>query len=190
MVACIKISTAQTLLTDITLTSSPPHQNKKLNHQTKYVHPPSTGSVSKRREMKERDRTSDDENGVSHRVNHSLQGGHPGHPPMEIVVRPKVPAREPHDDVVPHAKQPDEREVGEGYNARSVRHKPEELVRHGRVAKQRQSADRVHQMQRGCTHYMLPGKTRYPCMLVKMFSATNSPMVMDCTLGGTVPHGP
>lgn len=31
---------------------------------------------------------------------------------MEVVVRPKVPACEPQGEVVPHAKEPDDGEVG------------------------------------------------------------------------------
>jgi hypothetical protein len=37
---------------------------------------------------------------------------------------------------------------------------------------------------------MFPSKSRYPCILVTTFNATNNPIVMDCILGGIVPQAP
>ena len=67
-------------------------------------------------------------------MHHSLQRRHPRHPPVEVIVGPKVPARQPHDNVVPHAEEPDEGEVGKGDDARSVGHEAEDLVGDGWVA--------------------------------------------------------
>ena len=61
-----------------------------------------------------------DLHGVGHRVHNSLHRCDPGHPAMKVVVRPKVPARQPHEQIVAHAKQPDEREVGKGDDARAI----------------------------------------------------------------------
>jgi hypothetical protein len=56
---------------------------------------------------------------------------------VEIIVCPEIPAREPHDNVVPHAKEPYEGKVGKGDDACSVGHEAEELVGDARVASSR-----------------------------------------------------
>lgn len=50
----------------------------------------------------------------------SLERRDAGNPTVEVIVRPKVPAGQPHEKVVPHAKEPDDGEVGERDDAGSI----------------------------------------------------------------------
>lgn len=50
------------------------------------------------------------------------------HPPVEAVVRAEAPSRQPHEQVVAHAEEPDEREVHQREDARAVRDVAQELA--------------------------------------------------------------
>lgn len=49
---------------------------------------------------------------VADGMDDSLDCGNAGHPAVEVVVSSKVPSSKPHENVVPHAKQPNEWKVG------------------------------------------------------------------------------
>ena len=61
-------------------------------------------------------------------MNDSFKGGDSGTPAVEVVVRPKVPARKPDGQVISHAEKPNEGEVGEGNDTRTIRHVPQDLL--------------------------------------------------------------
>lgn len=54
-------------------------------------------------------------------MNDGLEGCNAGDPSMEVVVSSEIPSRQPHEQVISHAKQPNHREVGKGDDARSIR---------------------------------------------------------------------
>lgn len=60
-------------------------------------------------------------------MSNSFKGGDPGTPAVKVVVRSKVPAGKPNGHVISHAKQPNEGEVGEGNDARTIRRVPQDL---------------------------------------------------------------
>lgn len=123
-------------------------------------------------------------------MDHGLHRGYPSHPSVEVVIGPKVPASEPHDDVIPHPKQPYKREVGKRYNTSPVGYEPQNLISDRRVARWKVS-QQIHTLQVvDTTDYMFPGNTRYPCIVVITFRTTKNPNVRDCALGGTVPQRP
>lgn len=53
-------------------------------------------------------------------MHHSLQRRDPRDPPVEVVKRPKVPPRQPHQEVIPHAEEPDDGEAGPREDAGTV----------------------------------------------------------------------
>lgn len=54
---------------------------------------------------------------------------------MEVVKRPKVPPRKPHQEVIPHAEEPDDGKCGPGENSRPVGDISPYLFRGGREAR-------------------------------------------------------
>lgn len=82
--------------------------------------------------------TSADKNGVSNRVDNGLDGRHTRNPAVEVVVRAKVPPRQPQRQVVAHPKEPDDGEVSKGHDARPIRDVPQPLGRLVREAGFRQ----------------------------------------------------
>ena len=49
---------------------------------------------------------------------------------MEVVVSSKLPSSQPYEHIISCAKEPDEGEIGYGYNSRPVRHIPPKLSRY------------------------------------------------------------
>ena len=45
-------------------------------------------------------------------VNDGLDCSNAGDPAMKVVISSKVPSGKPHENVIPHAKEPNERKVG------------------------------------------------------------------------------
>jgi hypothetical protein len=64
--------------------------------------------------------TSQDKDGVSNRVDYSLQRRDARHPTMKVVIRAKVPTRQPHGNIIPHTKQPNDWKVCKRNHARPV----------------------------------------------------------------------
>lgn len=72
--------------------------------------------------------TTQDQDSICNRVNDRLQGGDACHPTVEVVVRAKVPTSEPHGDIIPHSKEPNDGKVGKRNYTRAIRHVAENLV--------------------------------------------------------------
>lgn len=71
--------------------------------------------------------THEDEDRIENGMNNSFKGGDSGTPAVKVVVRSKIPARQPNGHIVSHAKKPNKGEVGEGNNARTIRCVPQDL---------------------------------------------------------------
>ena len=67
-------------------------------------------------------------------MDHSLQRRDPSDPPVEVVERPEVPARQPHQQVVPHAEEPYRREASPRQDARAIGEVAPDLLRLRRKA--------------------------------------------------------
>lgn len=68
-----------------------------------------------------RSRTVNNKECVADGMDDSLDCGNASHPAVKIVVCSEVPSSKPHENVVPHAEQPDERKVGKRDDAGTVR---------------------------------------------------------------------
>lgn len=67
-----------------------------------------------------KEHTSPHNDSVADGMHNSLQRRDPRNPPMEVVKRSKVPPRKAHQEVIPHAKEPDDREACPRQDPRAV----------------------------------------------------------------------